>query len=161
MAFAWERGLRYSIMGPDGRRDIAAGTPFGGIDAPMNRARFVPMLLDDLAGLPAALAANLWDEASHAEPRFHRVDPASYAVLLDEAQKRNGSHLAAMLFLPRAFEAPFDMPVVFERLAGSAPLALQELEAGDWTAGAASARETLIDALRDAVSLQLPMIVDA
>ena len=52
------------------------------------------------------------------------------------------------------------MPVVFERVAGSAAVALRELEAAGWPDSTSSARETLLDALRDAVRLQLPMIVD-
>ena len=176
MTFAWQQGLPYSLFGPKGRRDIPKDTPFGGVDAPMKRARFVPMLLDDLKKLPGALGANLWDEASSADPTFHRVDPKSYESLLEEAKTRGtrpsflglmkrktpgSAHIAAMVFLPDPFEVPFDMPVVFERLAGSAPLALRELEAGGWTDAASSARDTMLDALRDAIRLRLPMIVDA
>jgi hypothetical protein len=175
MTFAWQQGLPYTLFGPDGRRDIPKDTPFGGVDAPDNRARFVPMLTDDLKKLPGGLGVKPWDEASSAEPIFHRVDPKSYESLLLEAQARvtrpsvlgllkrkapGPAHLAAMVFLPDAFDAPFDMPVVFQRLAGSAPVALRELEAGGWAEEASSARDTLMDALRDAVRVRLPMIVD-
>ena len=157
MTFAWQQGLPYTLLGLAGRRDIPKDTPFGGADAAKNRARFVPMLLEDLEKLPFDLGASLWDEASSAAPTFHRVDPSSYAALLQAAK---GSHVAAMFFLPASFDAPFDMPVVFERVAGSAPVALRELEAGDWSEAASSARDTLIAALRDAIRLQLPLIVD-
>lgn len=175
MTFAWQQGLAYSLFGPDGRRDVAKDTPFGGADASTNRARFVPMIVDDLQKLPASVRASLWDEASVAPPAFHRVEPKSYESLMAEATARvtrpsflgllgrkhgGAAHIGASLFLPGMFEAPFDMPVVFERVAGSAPNALHELEAGGWSDSAASARDTLIDALRDAVRLQLPMIVD-
>jgi hypothetical protein len=175
MAYAWAQGMAYFVVGPEGRRDLPPGQPFGGPDADANRERFVPMLVDDLRSLPA-LAASMWDEASAAEPTFHRVDADSYASLLEEASSRakrpallgllgrrrpEAAHLAATVFLPVAFDAPFAMPVVFERVAGSAPLALGELEAGHWTPASSSARGTLLAALRDAVRLRLPMVVDA
>jgi hypothetical protein len=176
MAFAWELGGPYSLFGPAGRRDIPKNTPFGGTDAPTKRAKFVPMVLDDLKSLPGTLSANLWDEASSAEPTFHRVDPSSYDSLLEEAKTRatrpsflglvkrktlGPAHIAAMVFFPVPFDEAFEMPVVLlERLAGSAPVALRELEAGGWADAASSARDTLMDALRDAVRLNLPMIVD-
>lgn len=175
MTFACQQGLPYSLFGPDGRRDIPKDTPFGGTEASTNRARFVPMILEDLQKLPAPVRANLWDEASVAAPAFHRVDPKSYETLLEEAKARvtrpsflgllkrktgDSAHIGASVFLPVSFEAPFDMPVVFERVAGSAPVALRELEAGAWSDSASNARDTLLDALRDAVRLRLPMIVD-
>jgi hypothetical protein len=88
MAFAWQQGLPYSLFGPDGRRDIPKDMPFGGADAPASRARFVPMILDDLKKLPGTVGASLWDEASVADPTFHRVDPKSYESLLEEAKTR-------------------------------------------------------------------------
>ena len=175
MSFAWQQGVAYSVFGPDGDRDIAKGTPFGGADAASNRARFVPMILSDLTKLPASFRTNLWDEDSAAEPAFHRVDPRSYGSLLEQASPRaarpslfgllkrarkDPSHLSATVFLPITFVAPFDMPVVFERVAGSAQIALRELEAGSWNDLALSARDTLVAALHDAVRLGLPMIVD-
>ena len=176
MTFAWQQGVPYSLIGPDGKRDIPKDTPFGGADAASNRARFVPMLSGDLTKLPGSLGTNLWDEASTADPAFHRVDPRSYASLLEQATPRAAkpaffgllkrppvgrAHVSATVFLPIAFDVPFEMPVVFERLAGSAPVAARELEVGSWTDAASSARETLLDALRDAIRLRLPMIVDA
>lgn len=163
MTFAWDQGLPYSVFTPAGRHDIAKNTPFGGPAASASRARFAPMLLDDLADLRSTLGATLWDEASAAAPRFHRVEPTSYESLLQEAKGRTSdgaAHLAAMVFFPATFAAPFDMPVVFERRAGSAPAALRELERGKWAVAATSARDTLVAALRDATSLHLPMIVD-
>ncbi len=175
MAFAWQQGLPYSLFGPDGRRDIPKDMPFGGADAPTSRARFVPMILDDLKKLPGTVGASLWDEASIADPTFHRVDPKSYESLIEEANTRVArpsflgflkrktagvTHIAASVFLPITFDVPFDMPVVFERVAGSAHVALRELEAGGWSDSTSSARDTLLDALRDAVRLRLPMIVD-
>lgn len=175
MQFAWQQGLPYTLIGPDGTRAIPKDTPFGGADAATKRAKFVPMMLDDLSKLPGSLGTDLWDEASTAEPAFHRVDPTSYASLLEQTKTRNSrssffglfkrpaagrAHISATVFLPVAFDEPFDMPVVFERVAGSAPIALRELEVFRWTESALEARETLLAALRDAVRLRLPMIVD-
>lgn len=175
MAFAWQQGVPYSVFGPGGRREIPKETPFGGADAAEKRGRFIPMILDDLKKLPGAVGASSWDEASVAAPTFHRVDPKSYESLLEVAKTRATrpsflsflkrkaavqAHVAASVFLPVTFDVPFDMPVVFERVAGSAPVALRELEAAGWPDSTSSARETLLDALRDAVRLQLPMIVD-
>ena len=174
MTFAWQQGIPYSIFGPGGRRDLPKETPFGGADAPEKRARFIPMIVDDLKKLPGT-AASSWDEASVAAPTFHRVDPKSYESLLEVAKTRVTrpsflsflkrktavpAHVGASVFLPVTFDVPFDMPVVFERVAGSAAVALRELEAAGWPDSTSSARETLLDALRDAVRLQLPMIVD-
>lgn len=176
MTLAWEQGIPYSIFGPGGRRELPKDTPFGGADAPEKRARFIPMIVDDLKKLPGTVGASSWDEASVAAPTFHRVDPKSYESLLEVAKTRVTrplflsflkrktavpAHVAASVFLPVPFDVPFDMPVVFERVAASAPVALRELEAGGWPDSTSSARETLLDALRDAVRLQLPMIVDA
>jgi hypothetical protein len=134
------------------------------------------MVREDLESLRGTLAASLWDEASTADPAFHRVDPTSYGALLAEAdarpparsllsflkrKARRSAHVAASVFLPISFEHPFDMPVVFERVAGSASHALRELEAGGWTDSSSSARETLSEALHDAMRLRLPMIVDS
>ena len=175
MTFAWQQGVPYSLFGPGGRREIPKDTPFGGADAQKKRARFIPMMLDDLKKLPGTLGAISWDEASVAAPTFHRVDPKSYESLLEVAKSRVTrpsflsflkrktavpAHIAASVFLPVSFDVPFDMPVVFERVAGSATVALRELEAADWPDSTSSARDTLLDALRDAVRLQLPMIVD-
>lgn len=175
MTLAWQQGLPYSLIGPHGVREIPKGTAFGGADAKTNRARFVPMLLEDLRKLPGTIAANLWDEASTADPSFHRVDPKAYETLLEEVQRRatrpsllgflkrraaGSAHISASVFLPDAFEVPFDMPVIFERVAGSAPIALRELDAGGWSDEASSACLTLSEALRDSVRLRLPMIVD-
>lgn len=175
MTFAWERGIAYSLFGPGGRRDLPKDTPFGGADAPEKRAQFIPMIVDDLKKLPGAVGASAWDEASVAAPTFHRVDPSSYERLLEVAKTRvtrpsflsflkrktaGPAHVTASVFLPVSFDVPFDMPVVFERVAGSAPGALRELEAAGWPDATSSARETLLEALRDAVRLQLPMIVD-
>ncbi len=163
MEFAWSRGLAYSVLGPQGRRDVPQGHPFGGPDASAQRARFVPMLVDDLRALPATVGP-IWDEASATPPTFHRVDPTSYGALVEEAAELASgdvAHVGATFFLPNDFATPFAMPVVFERSAGSAVAALRALETGGWEPEAQSARATLTDALRDAVRLKLPMIVDA
>jgi hypothetical protein len=172
MRFAWGQGLPYTVFGPQGRADFPKDTPFGGADAPAKRGHFVPMLLDDLQQLPSAFAGNLWDEDSAAEPTFHRVDPRSFQALLAEAnqtkrpsfmgllKKSEPTHLSASVFFPISFDVPFNMPVIFERVAGSCPIALRELEAGHWSELASSAAATLTDALRDAVRLKLPMLLD-
>jgi hypothetical protein len=174
MMFAWEQGLPYTLLGPEGRRDIPKDTLFGGSDAPSRRAQFVPMMVDDLKQLPGLLADKLWDEGSLEHPTFHRVDPRSFQALITEAEqqskrsafmgilsKKIPTHLAASVFLPIAFEARFDMPCIFERVAGSGPAALRELETGHWSELAASAAATLTAALRDSIRLNLPMLVDA
>ena len=149
MAFAWQQGLPYSLFGPDGRRDIPKDMPFGGADAPTSRARFVPMILDDLKKSYESLI----EEANT------RVARPSFLGFL-KRKTAGVTHIAASVFLPITFDVPFDMPVVFERVAGSAHVALRELEAGGWSDSTSSARDTLLDALRDAVRLRLPMIVD-
>jgi hypothetical protein len=131
------------------------------------------MLTDDLARFPAPIPAQLWDEASAVEPRFHRVDPASYGALLEESEKRQQpgllgffkkprpSHLTAQIYFPIAFEEPFITSLIFEGWrAGSVQTALRELGESPGTAASQSARETLRAALNDAAELRLPLIVD-
>ena len=166
MRHAWEQGLSYGIVTPEGTRQLPKDVPFGGPDAPMLRQGALPMLAEDLA----AHRLPLWDEASNAEPRFHRVDPASCGVLLETAPaqtsffglfKRSApTHLTAGVFLPCDFEKPFDMTSPLEQPVGSLPRALAELNSRKWPDAAQSAVVTLRDALNDAAALKLPMIVD-
>jgi hypothetical protein len=156
MELAWKQGLRYTIIGPDGPRDRPKGVPFGGPDAAARRELFLGMLDEDLAALP--ISSQLWDERSNTPLGFHRVDGGSYAALAEEAS-RLGRHSAATLFLPCEFTAPFEMKSPFERLTGSTPAALRELEES-WSNAFEPARGTLLEALRDSARLCLPMIVD-
>jgi hypothetical protein len=172
MRLAWSQGLPYSIVRPDGRREIPPGSPFGGDDAPARRSQVVEMILDDLRTLPKEIATRLWDERSAAEPRFHRVDPKSYDALLTHFaakpersvwgfRKRGGaSHCASPLLLPCEFKHPIGMVSPFERIAGAASGALDELASSRFPPEAAYAAETLRHALTDSLELQLPVIVD-
>lgn len=172
MRVAWDAGLPYSLFGPHGTRQIPKDTPFGGPDAAARREAIMEMLLGDLRALPAIENA-LWDERSAAEPAFHRVDPGSYAALLEEAaqpHKRGvfgifGSvpsavHLGTTLLLPCDLAATIEMSSPFVRQVGSTSRALNELSSRTWSAKAASAADTLRAALQDAARLGLPMIVD-
>lgn len=172
MRFAWSQGLPYTIVSPDGKREIPPGSPFGGDDAPARRNQVVEMVLDDLRTLPGEIATQLWDEHSIAEPRFHRVDPKSYDALLTHFaakprrslwgfRKGDGaSHCASALLLPCEFKHPIDMVSPFERTVGAASRALNELASLRYPPEATSAAETLRDALTDSLELQLPLIVD-
>jgi hypothetical protein len=172
MRFAWSQGLPYTIVSPDGKRDVPPGLPFGGGDAPARRSQVVEMVLDDLRTLPREIAAQLWDERSGAEPRFHRVDPKSYEALLAHFAAKptrslwgirkgtRASHCASALLLPCEFENPIAMVSPFERTAGAVSRALNELASSRCPPEAASAAETLRDALTDSLELQLPVIVD-
>lgn len=172
MRFSWDQGIPYSILGPDGKKDFPKDTPFGGPGGPKHRAKIFDMLATDLGQLPTPIPDRLWDERSAVEPRFHRVDPAGYQVLLDEAAKAKKSflglprkagtttHLTASLFLPCAFDTPFGMSSPLERPTGSTVRALEELAASQWPEGASNAVCTLREALTEATELKLPMIVD-
>jgi hypothetical protein len=171
MRFAWQCGVPYTIVGPDGTKQFPADTAFGGPESGERRRRVLEMLAEDLRRLPAPIPAQLWDEASDAEPCFHRVDPASYGALLEQSQqpsrglvnlfrRRPPSHLGAMLFLPCRIDAPFRMTSPMDVDTGSAPQALDELAGRTWPPQCASAVETLGEALRDAVRLRLPLVVD-
>lgn len=83
MQLAWDQGFSYSSFGPDGRRDLPPGLPFGGADAATERARIVAMVIEDLCALSPEITRDSWDERSLAQPRFHRVDPESYRALLE------------------------------------------------------------------------------
>jgi hypothetical protein len=159
MRAAWQQGVAYAIIGPEGRRECPPGEPIGGPDAPARRAALQAMLHEDLAALPPAVAADLWDETSASEPRFHRVDPASYQVLLESADSR-APHTAATLFVPCALEQVFAMASPFERVTASVQAALTELGSLPWPAETEAARITLTAALEDALELRQPLIVD-
>lgn len=166
MGHAWEQGLPYGIVTAEGSCQLPKDVLFGGPDAPVLRQGALPMLAEDLA----ALRLPLWDEATTAEPRFHRVDPASYGVLMEAASVQKTffglfnrtviTHLTAGVFLPCDFEKPFDMTAPVEQQAGSVPRALAELESRKWPEAAQSAVATLRDALKDAAELKLSMVVD-
>jgi hypothetical protein len=172
MHAAWELGVPYVVIGPDGKREFPPGLPFGGVDATERRAQILDMVLDDLRMLPAEICDNLWDERSNAEPRFHRVDAASYQALLEHfaAQPSRSffgfrkaaktAHCSAPLLLPCDFESPLSLTSPFERVAGATNRALQELARTKCPAAAISAAETLRQALEDSVELRLPLIVD-
>jgi hypothetical protein len=171
MRAAWDSGVPYFILGPQGRRDFPRDVPFGGSDAATNRARFIPMVVEDLSLLPIPNGA--WDEASNVEPVFHRVDATSYQALLQHLAtqprslldllpwKANRDHAAASLFLPCEFSKVLSMTSPFERQVASVPRALEVLTSKSWTSELASAAVTLMDALRDASRLRLPLIVDS
>jgi hypothetical protein len=176
MRWSWQQGIPYAVYGTDGRQDLPPDQPFGGPDAAAHRESMMAMLQEDLRRLPIDIVRSLWDERSSDEPRFHRVEPKSYEVLLQQAggpDRMRGSvsylfqtrhtprrHLLATLFLPCKFDNPFKMSSPFKRVTGSVSAAIAELESGSWSEGAGSARETLHAALRDAAELRLPMIVD-
>lgn len=171
MRAAWDTGVPYFILGPQGRRDFPRDVPFGGPDAAVQRARFVPMVVEDLAQLPIPRGA--WDEASSAEPVFHRVDPRAYGGLLEHLATQPGSlldrlpwtakreHVGASLFLPCDFPRTLAMRSPFERQVGSVPRALAVLEGRAWPGEVSAAVVTLRDALGDAQRLRLPLIVDS
>ncbi|MBN8465218.1 hypothetical protein JYJ95_01740 [Corallococcus exiguus] len=173
MRFAWESGVPYSIFGPEGVRQLPEGLPFGGPAAPARRASVIAMLAEDLRQLPGGVSIQLWDENSDAAPRFHRVDTASYEALVEEARKpiksflgfrkrgdSHRSHVAATLFLPCDFDAPFEMVTPLRRLTGSTFRALDALERMNWPRNAEAAVESLRAALMDSREGKMPMIVD-
>ena len=127
MRFFWSQGIPYTLMlAGHPPKQLPPDQPFGGPEAPSKRKAFLAsgMLSANLARYPAPIPANLWDEASPKEPRFHRVDPRSYGALLEESRdatwKRttsswlgllnrtttHRSHLAAQILFPVAFDEP-------------------------------------------------------
>jgi hypothetical protein len=171
MRLAWERGIPYAIIGPQGKRELPPGLPFGGADAPAYRERIVEMVCDDLRSLPRPISSSLWDERSNKQPRFYRVDAGSYQSLLEFLSSRQDvslfglrkkprpSHAAAALVLPCEFETPVELTTPLERTAGSAKRALQELT-GKLPTAATSAAATLREAIEACLDVRLPMIVD-
>jgi hypothetical protein len=172
MRAAWTQGIPYIIYGPESSRRLPADLPFGGADAPAYRERIVPMVLEDLRALSPSVARNLWDEGSQAEPRFHRVDPSSYQSLLELLsswkegswfslrRRPKTSHASMTLLLPCELDVPIQMSSPLERTAGSAKRALAELARAKLPKEAASAAETLEQAIADSIELSLPLIVD-
>jgi hypothetical protein len=176
MRHAWEQGVPYRIIGPEGPTEYPPDTPFGGPDAPAQRQHALPMVIDDLRkALPSEAAALLWDEGSDGTPCFHRVDPGAYEALLQHASQAAPrasflglfkkapplpNHLHAGLLLPCELAAPFDMAEPLSVLAGSSPRALEQLRRVEWPAEAQPAAQTMVEAIADSLRLQLPLIVD-
>ena len=172
MRFAWRQGVPYSIFGPDGKRDLPPGLPFGGASASARRARIVEKVLDGFRELPRGISGHLWDERSEVEPSFHRVDADSYQVLVAHFAARpsrsflgwraasKDKHCTASLILPCDFRDPVDVSSPFERLAGAAKHALAELARKKHPVDAAAAADTFSIALHDSIRLRLPLIVD-
>ena len=160
MRFAWDQGLSYTVIGPEGEIEYPMGIPFGGADAPKRRAECIPMVLEDLRA-HSTISSELWDEASKHEPCFHRVDPSSFEELRRLLRELAPSiHLEAELFLPFDFASPFAMNAPLKTTAGSVPRAFQELESRQWNELAQPAALTLADALVDSKRLRLPLILD-
>ena len=165
MRWAWEQGIPYAVVEPDGKRELPKNSPFGGTEAAERRGQMVEMILEDLRGLPSEISQHLWDERSKTEHRFHRVDPGSYQALLEHfsanpPDETEVAHCIATLFLPCDLEGPLPLTTPLERIAGATNRALEELERSKYPAAAASAAETLRKALEDSAALRLPMIVD-
>ena len=172
MRACWAEDVPYFIVGPEGKRDLPSGAPFGGADAGKNRERIIDMVLEDLRALPQEISGSLWDERSTQEPRFHRVDPTSYQALLDHFEARRGrsflgfrrrgedAHCTSLLCLPCDFQTRVALRSPLERVAGATVRALEELARGGWATPAASAADTLRAALEDSRELRLPLIVD-
>lgn len=164
MRTAWDSGSRYTIVTPSGARDLPPGEPFGGPDALARWARFVPVVradVQDAAGGP-------WNEESQAEPCFHRPDARSYAALLEycaappEGLALQPRHVGVSLFFPGDFLVPYKLDSPFpDRLIGSVPQALTELDQTSWPEAAQPAVATLRAALIDARRVHLPLVVDA
>ena len=152
MQAAWQQGIPYAIVGPQGRRECPPGQPLGGPDAPARRAALQPMLHEDLMALPPSVTAQLWDEASPVEPRFHRVDVTSYQALLEHAASGFALHSATTLYLPCPLDTVFEMSSPFERTIGSVQGALAELASNGWPSETHAARTTLTAALADAAA---------
>ncbi|MBZ4412605.1 hypothetical protein K8640_30705 [Myxococcus sp. XM-1-1-1] len=142
MRSAWASGVPYSVIGPEGARQLPEGLPFGGPEAPVRRARVIDMLVEALRQFPGATSDALWDERSRRRGEGDRV------------------HVAAMLFLPRDFEATFEMTTPLRRLTGSTPRALAALERMHWPDNAKAAVDSLRAALVDSRDHQVPMLVD-
>ncbi|MCP3063683.1 hypothetical protein LXT21_33405 [Myxococcus sp. K38C18041901] len=173
MRSAWASGVPYSILGPEGARQLPEGLPFGGPEAPARRVSVMSMLVEDLRKLPGGVPSQLWDERSAAEPCFHRVDPASYEALVEEARKpvrsflgfrkrgeADRAHVSSTLFLPCDFDETFEMATPLRGLTGSTFRALEALERMPWPVDAKAAAEDLRAALVDSRERQVPMIVD-
>ena len=175
MRECWAQGLPYAIVTPGApMRHLPPGIPFGGADAPSQRAASLPLLLENLQQLPFNIPARLWDEASSSEPRFHRVDPISLEALQAEAHRHlekrpsslgrlfgrasYSSHLLnASLFLPAPFSEVFvtaDIPT------GSLHTLRTELGSRSWSQPCQAALSSWLGAIRDAFALRLPLIVD-
>ena len=172
MRSSWEQGIPYFVLGPDGKRDLPPGLPFGGAGATEYRGRIVDMVLDDLRELPSQIARALWDERSAEEPRIQRVDADSYQALLEFFAGRNSrslfglrktdktAHCTSQVILPCDFQDPIPLTSPFERIAGSTTQALKELASCKFPDTARAAAGTLRDALEDSAELRLPLIVD-
>lgn len=172
MQIAWDAGVPYQLVTPEGPRVCPPDTPFGGHEAPAHRTRILAAVVDDVRALSPVIAANLWNEASIEAPVFHRPDTHSFGALLEWAKSPPRaswlsfgtpppSHVLATVYVPVHFvTAPFEAESPLRGVVASAPRALEQLADAKVPEAAKHARDTLIEALSDAVRLRFPLIVD-
>ncbi|MCW1926399.1 hypothetical protein OKA05_27860 [Luteolibacter arcticus] len=174
MEYAWQMGVAYNVVTPQGMTSRTEGTPYGGEDAKAEREELVPFvekLMTALLSRGAAGAA--WDERSN-HFGFHRVDPEAFGELLKRAgqqftqkpgllgrltgRKETASHLGkSVIFLPITFDAPLDLE---GKVFGSLPRAKNELETGDWRGIPPEALHPIIGAFDEAIEHSLPLAID-
>jgi hypothetical protein len=174
MSSCWEQGIPYKIATAQGIREFPPGTPFGGADAAKQRKQFITVATEYIRRLPFGIGKSPWDERSATPPAFIRVDPTSYGALLAECETRfsfkpsffarlggkrtKHSHVAACaVLLPSEFDAVFELD---GKRIGSLFRAKDELAGADWPESVNPSLSLVREAIRKAIELHFPMIVD-
>lgn len=182
MQGAWDEGIPYSILGPNGAVELLPGIPFGGNNASERRREIAGMVADDLQPYIEDLGFG-WDEGSDAAPSFHRFSHDTYAAgqeLLNAKKgvlgfgRRAAIPELATLFLPQSFEGVFSMEEPLDVMFASAPETfekLRHLSARKHRNESARFRNKINDSLaefvtvmsaafRDAIETGFPVIID-
>lgn len=173
MKDAWEMGAEYKVMSPDGVKTIPEGNPYGGEKAKDERVELITFVEEIMEALPFEGASGAWNEKLE-HFGFYRIDPDTFGEVAQRANKQftkkvsligrfkgnkeKVSHLgSALIFIPINFESPFDLE---GKAFASLPSAMKELESGDWDGIPVEELRPIIQAFKEAIRENLPLVVD-
>jgi hypothetical protein len=176
MRAMWERGLSYKVVTADGVKDCPPGQPYGGPDAREDRKAALAEAPLFFAQLARASDDPPWDESDDGDIGDWRLDPRSFAALIEQAERelveRPGwfartvrrqrgpvpDLCAAQIFVPMRLTSLVDFDGT---ILGSLPNLRAELDRLTPVRDARDAFAMVSEAADHAIQRRLPLIVDS
>lgn len=157
MKDCWDRGISYTLVTPEGPRELPPGVPMGGQDAAAEQASLeIDVVQPLLHSLPEGFTA--WSEEP-VDLWFRRVDTSSLAALFTAAQQQEQPNQlsSAVIFLPSEAALMFRaLDIVF----GSLGALRRQLESTEWPVEAEPAVTALLEAVGEAQRRVRPLVLD-